>query len=53
MDEKTVHKLAVEDEDLKPLWASMSGTIWKKEYCFMYETPYPAGRPRLVSHDGL
>lgn len=28
---RSVQKLAVEDEDLKPLWDSMSGTIWKKE----------------------
>lgn len=31
IDEKTVHKLAVDDPDLKPLWDSMSGTLWKKE----------------------
>jgi predicted Zn-dependent protease len=31
IDEKAVQKLAVEDEDLKPLWSSMGGTIWKKE----------------------
>ena len=31
IEEKTVQKLAVNDPDLKPLWDSMSGTIWKKE----------------------
>lgn len=31
LDEKTVQKLAVNDPDMKPLWDSMSGTIWKRE----------------------
>jgi tetratricopeptide (TPR) repeat protein len=31
INKKTVQKLAVDDPDLKPLWDSMSGTIWKKE----------------------
>jgi hypothetical protein len=31
IDDKTVQKLAVDDPDLKPLWDSMSGTIWKSE----------------------
>lgn len=31
LEEKTVRKLAVDDPDLKPLWDSMSGTIWKRE----------------------
>jgi predicted Zn-dependent protease len=31
LNEKTVQKLAVDDSDLKPLWESMSGTIWRKE----------------------
>lgn len=31
IDKETVQKLAVEDPELKPLWGSMSGTIWKKE----------------------
>jgi len=26
-----VKKLAIEDEDLKPLWDNMSGTMWKRE----------------------
>jgi hypothetical protein len=28
---KTVQKSAIDDPDLKPLWDSMSGTLWKKE----------------------
>jgi len=31
IDDKTVQKLGVDDPDLKPLWNSMSGTIWKRE----------------------
>ena len=31
IETKTVQKLAVNDPDLKPLWDSMSSTIWKKE----------------------
>ena len=30
MDEKTVQRMALDDPDLKPLWDSMSGTIWKR-----------------------
>ena len=31
IDEHTVKVEAVDDPDLKPLWDSMSGTLWKKE----------------------
>jgi hypothetical protein len=31
IDHKTVQKAGIDDPDLKPLWDSMSGTIWKKE----------------------
>jgi tetratricopeptide (TPR) repeat protein len=31
IDTKTVQKLAVTDDDLKPFFDSMSGTLWKKE----------------------
>jgi tetratricopeptide (TPR) repeat protein len=31
IDEKAVKKMAIDDPDLKPLWDSMSGTMWKKE----------------------
>jgi len=31
IDEKKVQKLAVDNPDLKPLWDSMDGTIWKRE----------------------
>jgi len=31
LDEMVVKKLAMEDEDLKPLWDNMSGTMWKRE----------------------
>jgi tetratricopeptide (TPR) repeat protein len=30
IDEQQVKKLGIEDPDLKPLWDSMSGTMWKK-----------------------
>jgi hypothetical protein len=30
IDERTVRRVAIDDPDLKPLWDSMSGTIWKK-----------------------
>lgn len=31
IDKETVQGNALEDEDLKPLWDSMSGTLWRKE----------------------
>jgi hypothetical protein len=31
IDEHTVKRAAIDDPDLKPLWDSMSGTLWKKE----------------------
>ena len=31
IDTNQVQKLAVDDPDLKPLWDSMKGTIWKRE----------------------
>lgn len=31
INSKIVQVLAIEDEDLKPLWDSMGGTLWKKE----------------------
>ena len=31
VDTKTVQAAAIEDEDLKPLWASLGGTMWKRE----------------------
>jgi hypothetical protein len=30
IDEPTVKRAAIDDPDLKPLWDSMSGTIWKR-----------------------
>jgi tetratricopeptide (TPR) repeat protein len=30
IDEKTVKQAAVDDPDLKPLWESMGGTVWKR-----------------------
>ena len=30
IDEHTVKELAIDDSDLKPLWDSMSGTLWKR-----------------------
>jgi tetratricopeptide (TPR) repeat protein len=31
INEQAVKKMAIDDPDLKPLWDSMSGTIWKRE----------------------
>jgi tetratricopeptide (TPR) repeat protein len=31
IDGEAVPKAAIDDPDLKPLWDSMSGTLWKKE----------------------
>ena len=31
IDEQTVKRAAIDDPDLKPLWDSMSTTIWKKQ----------------------
>jgi tetratricopeptide (TPR) repeat protein len=31
IDEETVKREAIDDPDLKPLWDSMSGALWKKE----------------------
>jgi predicted Zn-dependent protease len=31
LNDKVVQKIALDDPDLKPLWDSMSGSIWKKE----------------------
>ena len=31
INEKAVQPAAIHDPDLKPLWDSMSGTIWKRE----------------------
>jgi len=31
LDEHTVKQAALDDADLKPLWDSMSGTMWKKQ----------------------
>jgi hypothetical protein len=30
IDEKTVKQTAIDDPDLKPLWDSMGGTLWKR-----------------------
>ena len=30
LDKKTVQKMAVNDPDLKPLWDSMSGTMFRQ-----------------------
>ena len=30
IDKETIQPLAIKDTDLKPLWDSMSGTIWKR-----------------------
>jgi hypothetical protein len=30
VDEHTVKRVALDDPDLKPLWDSMSGTLWKR-----------------------
>jgi tetratricopeptide (TPR) repeat protein len=31
IDEHTVKRAAIDDPDLKPLWDSLSGTLWKRE----------------------
>jgi len=31
LDKMTVQKAAIEDEDFKPLWESLGGTLWKRE----------------------
>jgi len=31
MDDKQVAKIGIDDPDLKPLWDSMGGTMWKRE----------------------
>ena len=31
VDQKTVQLAAIEDEDFKPLWDSLGGTMWKRE----------------------
>jgi tetratricopeptide (TPR) repeat protein len=31
VDEETVREAATEDKDLKPLWDSLGGTMWKRE----------------------
>lgn len=31
IDEHTVKRAGIDDPDLKPLWDSMSGTLWKRE----------------------
>ena len=31
LDKATVQAAAIEDEDLKPLWASLGGTMWQRE----------------------
>ena len=30
MDEPTVKRTVIDDPDLKPLWDSMSGKMWKR-----------------------
>jgi hypothetical protein len=30
IDEHAVKRVALDDPDLKPLWDSMSGTLWKR-----------------------
>jgi hypothetical protein len=30
IDQRTVQRAALDDPDLKPLWDSMSGTLWKR-----------------------
>lgn len=30
IDEHTVKRAAIDDPDLKPLWDSMSGTLWER-----------------------
>jgi tetratricopeptide (TPR) repeat protein len=31
IDDRTVQRMAIDDPDLKPLWDSMSGTLWNKK----------------------
>ena len=31
LDKQTVQAAAIEDEDLKPLWESLGGTVWQRE----------------------
>jgi hypothetical protein len=31
IDESGTKRVAIDDPDLKPLWDSMSGTLWKRE----------------------
>lgn len=31
LDEETVKREGIDDPDLKPLWDSMSGTLWRRE----------------------
>jgi tetratricopeptide (TPR) repeat protein len=31
INEQAVKKMAIDDPDLKPLWDSMSGTMWKRD----------------------
>lgn len=31
IDEHTVKRKAIDDDDLKPLWDSLNGTMWRKE----------------------
>jgi len=31
INESHVKRMAIDDPDLKPLWDSMSGTMWKKK----------------------
>jgi hypothetical protein len=30
INEHAVKRVAIDDPDLKPFWASMSGTLWKR-----------------------
>jgi len=30
IDERAVNRAAIDDPDLKPLWDSMSSTLWKR-----------------------
>jgi hypothetical protein len=30
IDEQTMKRAAIDDPDLKPLWESMGGTLWKR-----------------------
>jgi hypothetical protein len=31
IDERIVKRIGIDDSDLKPLWASMGGTLWKRK----------------------